>query len=249
RCPLVSGEPVGDAWVGVPGTDIWLKPADTEPASPAYFSYRRGDARIPKVYACDDRNDYPRLVALREHLPFKTQYSFVLQPAADLSAVLPGAVPVRIEGIPEPAFLSMFTGTGWIEVAPGRPQEDGSSDFGPCTPGLLYLPTVPGPLGVQAPAGPPFILRADGSLETLAGTPPNIEWAWTPPADAPAATPHFWKNGAFVPAQLLDRDGKRFAAGPGGALWLFWRAGPEAGGKGKPVGRPFVVAPDGVKEY
>ncbi|MCE9580941.1 MAG: hypothetical protein K8T20_00340, partial [Planctomycetes bacterium] len=47
RCPLVSGEPVGDAWVGVPGTDIWLKPADTEPASPAYFSYRRGDARIP----------------------------------------------------------------------------------------------------------------------------------------------------------------------------------------------------------
>lgn len=250
RCPLVNGEAGGDAWVAIPGTEIWLRPGDTSEVSPAYFSYRRGDRRLPKVYACEDRNDYPNLVVLRDSLPFMTQYGFVWQPAADASAQLPGAVPVVLHGMPEPAFLSLFAGGGWLGVAPGRPQEDGSTDFGPCAPGLLYLPTTPGPRGIQAPAGPPFVLNADGSRTEYPGDGEEIEWAWTPPADVAGAKPYVWVDGHFAIAHLVDRDGKRLLAGPRNAMWLLWREGTENGGLGKPVGRPFVVGEDGAaKEF
>ncbi|MEK7470343.1 MAG: hypothetical protein AAB074_23480 [Planctomycetota bacterium] len=250
RCPLVNGEASGDAWVGIPGTEIWMKPADTEPASPAYFAYRRGDARLPKVYVCEERNDYSNLVSVRNSLSFWTQYAFVWQSAADASAQLPGAVPVVFENLPDPVFLSMFAGSGWLDVAPGRPRDDGSTDFGPCAPGLLYLLTTPGPRGLQLPAGVPFVLKPDGTREELPGDGPEIEWEWSAPAELPTARPNVWRDGGFVPAKLVERDGKRFVAGPRNALWLAWREGPESGGRGKPVGRPFVVGEGGVlKEY
>ncbi len=250
RCPLVNGEAGGDAWVAIPGTDIWLRPADTEPSSPAYFAWRRGDTRLPKVYSCEDRNDYPNLVPLRDALPFKTQYGFVWQPAADASAQLPGAVPVSLPDLPEPAFLSLFAGGGWLDVAPGRLQEDGSTDFGPCAPGLLYVPTTPGPRGLQAPAGPPFVLNPDGSRTEYPGDGPDVEWEWTPPADTPGAKAYVWVEGRFAPSHFVDRDGKRLLAGPRNAMWLVWREGKENGGLGKPVGRPFVVGEGGVvKEF
>ncbi|KAF0241408.1 MAG: hypothetical protein FD180_4452 [Planctomycetota bacterium] len=250
RCPLVGGEAGGDAWVGIPGTDIWMKPADTEPASPSYFAYRRGDRRLPKVFVCEERNEFTHLVSARNALPFKTQYDFVWQPAADASAQLPGAVPVTIENLPAPAFLCMFAGGGLLAVAPGRPREDDATDFGPCAPGLLYVPATPGPRGLQLPLGPPFVLMSDGSREELPGEGAEVEWAWAASPEAPDSKPYVWLEGRFVPAHFVERDGKRLVAGPRNALWLVWREGPENGGLGKPVGRPFVVAEGGVvKEY
>lgn len=250
RCPLVNGEAGGDAWIGITGTDIWMKPADTAERSPEYFAYRRGDVRLSKVYACEDRNDYPELVSLRDALPFRIQYGFVWQPAADASAQLPGAVPVSLPDMPVPAFLSLYVAGGWVEVAPGHPRDDDSADFGPCAPGMLYLPTTPGPRGIQAPAGVPFVLNADGSRTEFAGDGPDVEWAWSPPPDVPGAKAYLWVEGRFVFARWVDRDGKRLLAGPRNAMWLVWREGPENGGLGKPVGRPFVVGDDGQpREY
>lgn len=247
RAPVLAGEPGGDVWIGILGTDWWIRPGDDAPLDDAYFRYRRSGPLLPKVFACADRNEFGHLLAARNSLSFKTAYNFILIPAADLTGTLPGTARVVLPAEwKSPVFLSTWSAGGWLEVAPGIPDGRGATDFGPCTAAdLLYMPTVPGPRGIPAPAGDPFLLAPDGTRTLLTPRDGAVSWEWNPPADAPAARPHLWKDAVWVPCVVEPVDGKSTARGAPGALYLVIRPGPENGGIGKFFGRPFTLDPDG----
>jgi hypothetical protein len=249
RSPLIAGEPGGDVWIGILGKDWWIRPGDDRALSDDYFRYRRSGAVPLKVFSCADRNDYPHLVALQHPLSFKTAYNFVLIPASDVSADLPGTTRVVIPGEPpQPVFLSAWSAGGWLEVAPGLQGED-SVDFGACAAAdHLYLPTTPGPRGLPAPAGDPFLLHPDGTRTLLVPGAAEQAWTWSPIPGEPSARPALWRAGTWVSCVVETRAGTSTVRGFAGALYVVLRPGPENGGVGKFFGRPFTISPDGLPQ-
>jgi len=238
RAPLLAGEPSGDAWIAVIGTPYWIRPADGSPLSDDYFSYRRKSGALAKVYAGLERNDFADLLPYAGALSFYLRYQFVFQPAADVTDSLPVAVPVILKGLPEPAFLSMWAGAGWLEVVPGRRSGEATA-FGSCgADGVLYLPTSIDETSQAVPAGDPFVLHPDGAREVLRAGSGEHFWKWEPPGDG--AEPRMWSDGAFRPCAVVNRAGTPMVSGAPGALYVVWKGG-------RPVGRPFTVAEDGAK--
>ena len=243
RAPLLNRGISGDAWIGVLGTDLWMKPADPSPLSDAYFSWRTATGDALKAWSVEDEDSHDHLFPWAHAFSFYLRYNFLLLPAADATGRTEGTARVRLEGLPELAFLSAWSGTGWLEVAPGRP-DGGAHDFGFCAArDVLYLPTTISDAAQALPAGDPFVLRADGKRETLRAGATDLRWELKSTAENAGAEPRIWKAGRFEPCPVVEEKGKRIVVGCPTALYVMWKGSRAAG-------RPFTVEADGtVREF
>ncbi|MBI2923959.1 MAG: hypothetical protein HYY18_23105 [Planctomycetes bacterium] len=243
RAPLLNRAISGDAWIGVPGPDLWMRPADTAPLSDGYFSCHLTTGDALKAWTVQDEDTHEDLIPYAHAFSFYLRYNFLLLPATDSTPRTAGTARVRIEGLPEPAFLSAWSGTGWLEVAPGR--RDGRvHDFGFCAArDVLYLPTTISETAQALPAGDPFVLHPDGLRGILRAGTTDLTWEWNPLPEHAGAEPRVWKAGRFERCPVVEENGKRVVVGCPTALYVLWKGS-------RAVGRPFTVDLDGtVREF
>ncbi len=164
------------------------------------------------------------------------------------------------------AYLCVFSGGEWFAMA-WAPIRGGLAPFarvgrGGHLGGMLWLPAVHDGKDL-VPVGPPFLLRADGSVERLAGTSPSTSFvatATTPEQQSPdtkAVTPaSHLKAGATYALRRWDgawktvkeftatKEAPRFDDLPAGALW--WLVLED--GRTERLERPFEIE-DGRQRF
>jgi len=148
-------------------------------------------------------------------------------------------VTLALEGRPEGhrfAYLCVFNGGEWTAIHWAQVGEDGRATFTAMGRGICYLPAWCGADEKLLPAGPPVLLRADGTVTPLPGTGGDV--ALTANADGPkkvspdtheVTPPSFLKEGQIYTLYRWAGKWQEVAKGPATAAPFRFEALPADG--------------------
>jgi transglutaminase-like putative cysteine protease len=174
-------------WVCVldPISNEWLNfdAADDSEYSESYFlkfvrSEKRPHAKVYRTTPGQECGGIPVLLSGAEGKlpPFVDHYLFSV-PVTDVTKEYTQVARAEVRGLPPSTlvFLSVYNNNGWSEVCAARSGRDGTAFFDDmgCL-DVLYMPTFVKKTdsgSAQAAAGPPLILRRNGAIDAVSGSP------------------------------------------------------------------------------